>query len=409
MIMKMVNRLLLVAVVVLTCLAIGPQALAGDGWKQVDASAPFIDRNGKARFPSCSGAPEPPFFVTPSPTEFSFFYREGDPRKLVIAFDGGGACWDTLTCLGSVVAGDPVYDPVIDETPADLDAAGGLADRDNPDNPVSEYFQVFIPYCTGDLHTGSRDTQYTLPGLGTRTIHHRGYDNVVAVLEWLIDYYTHVIGQSPTDVFVTGASAGGYGAFFAYPAIDELLPWWTRKRAFSDSANGVINQDFYNRALTPEGVWGVWENMPPQLANAFASGPDALPTALNQSLAWSYPRTRFGQYTRAFDAVQIFYLNIAKNLNSPELWADPALLLVTAFEWTVKARASMVASAFTTFNYRFYLGEGFEHTAIADNSVYTEDSAQGVRLIDWLDDMINRRFVFWSDWRNVTCFQDCIP
>jgi hypothetical protein len=407
--MKMVNRLLLVTVVVAACLAVGPQALAEDGWQQVDASAPFIDRNGKERFPSCSGAPEPPFFVTPSPTEFSFFYREGNPKKLVIAFDGGGACWDALTCLGSVVVGDPVYDPVIDETPADLDAAGGLADRQNPDNPVSDYFQVFIPYCTGDLHTGSRDTQYTLPGLGTRTIHHRGYDNFVAVLEWLIDYYTHVVGYPPTDVFVTGASAGGYGAFFAYPAIDELLPRWTRKRAFSDSANGIINQDFYNRALTPEGVWGVWENMPPQLANAFASGPDALPTALNQSLAWSYPRTRFGQYTRAFDAVQIFYLNIAKNLNSPGLWADPTQLLVTAFEWSVKARASMVISAFTTFNYRFYLGEGFEHTAIADSSVYTEDSAQGVRLVDWLDDMINRRFVFGSDWRNVTCFQDCIP
>lgn len=406
--MKMVNRLLMVTVVVLVCLAVGPQALADEGWQQVNASAPFVDRNGKARFPSCSGAPEPPFFVNPSPTEFSFFFRAGNPKKLVIAFDGGGACWDELTCLGSVVAGDPVYNPVIDETPADLDAADGLGDRDNPENPVADYVQVFIPYCTGDLHTGSRDTEYVLPGLGVHTIHHRGYDNVMAVLEWLIDYYSQV-GHPPTEVFVTGASAGGYGAFFAYPAIDRLLPWWTRKRAFSDSANGIINQDFYDRALTPEGVWGIWQNMPPQLANAFASGPDALPTALNQSLAWSYPRTRFGQYTRAFDAVQIFYLNIAKNLNSPELWADPTQLLITALEWSLKARTSMVFSAFTTFNYRFYLGAGFAHTAIADNSVYTEDSAQGVRLIDWLADMINRRFVFGSDWRNVACVQDCIP
>jgi hypothetical protein len=31
------------------------------------------------------------------------------------------------------------------------------------------------------------------------------------------------------------------------------------------------------------------------------------------------------------------------------------------------------------------------------------------RLIDWLDDMINRRFVFGSDWRSVTCAPDCIP
>lgn len=407
--MKMLNRLLMTTFVVLACLPVGSQALAEDGWQQVDASAPFVDRNGKTRFPSCSGAPEPPLFVSPSPTEFSFFVRLGNPDKLVIAFDGGGACWDPLTCLGSVVAGDSVYDPIINETPAVLDAAGGLGNRVNPDNPVADYFQVFIPYCTGDLHTGSRDTEYILPGFGSWTIHHRGYDNVIAVLEWLSAYYSAAVGHPPKDVFVTGASAGGYGAFFAYPAIDDLLPWWTRKRAFSDSANGIINQDFYNRALTPEGVWGVWDNMPPQLANAFASGPDALPTVLNQALAWSYPRTRFGQYTRAFDAVQIFYLNVAKNLNSPELWADPSQLLVTALEWSIKARTNMVISALTTFNYRFYLGAGFAHTVIADDSLYAEDSAQGVRLVDWLDDMINRRFVFGSDWRNVACSQDCIP
>ena len=407
--MKKISRVVIVAVVVSFSFAAGPQAQAGGVWQQVDASAPFVDRNGVARSPSCSGAPAPPFFVSPSPTEYSFFYRAGDPKKLVIAFDGGGACWDPLTCLGSVLAGDSVYDTTVDETPAALDAADGLGNRDNPDNPVADYFQVLIPYCSGDLHTGSRDTQYFLPGFGSWTIHHRGYDNVVAVLEWLIDYYTHQVGHPPRDVFVTGASAGGYGAFFAYPAIDELVPWWTRKRAFSDSANGIINQDFYDRALTPGGVWGIWNNMPPQLANAFAAGPDALPTALNQSLAWNYPRTRFGQYTRAFDAVQIFYLNVAKNLNSPELWADPTQLIVTALEWTLKARASMALSALTTFNYRYYVGAGFAHTAIADISLYLEDSAQGVRLVDWLDDMINRRFVFWSDWRNVTCAPDCIP
>ncbi len=407
--MRVVGSLLFVTIVMSLCLTAVPQAQAEDGWQQVDASAPFIDRHGKARFPSCSGAPEPPFFVTASPKDFSFFYRAGNPKKLVIAFDGGGACWDPLTCLGSVIASDSVYDPIIDETPAALDAAGGLADRDNADNPVADYFQVLIPYCTGDLHTGSRDTSYFLPGYGSWTIHHRGYDNFVAVMEWLIAYYAAEVGHPPKDVFVTGASAGGYGAFFAYPAIDELLPWWVRKRAFSDSANGIINQDFYNRALTPGGVWGIWDNMPPQLANAFASGPDALPTALNQSLAWSYPRTRFGQYTRAFDAVQIFYLNVAKNLNSPVLWSDPTQLLLTALEWSTKARTSMLISALTTLNYRYYLGEGFAHTAIADDSVYAEQSADGIQLIEWLDDMINRRFTFGSDWQNASCFPDCIP
>jgi len=408
--MKVLDKLLLGAVLLIVCLGAGPQAIAEDGWQRVPVlSEPFIDRNGVERIPGCSGAPIGGELPDPSALQFSFFYRTGNYDKLVIAFDGGGACWDALTCLGSALGPDPVYDPTVDEDEASLNATGGLADASDSRNPVADYFQVFIPYCTGDLHVGSKDTEYILPGFGSYTIRHRGYDNVVAVLEWLVDHYANNVGRPPKDVFVAGASAGGYGAFFAYPAIDELLPWWSRKRVFSDSANGIINQEFYDLALAPGGAWGVWTNMPPELAGAFASGPDALPIALNQSLGWNYPRTRFGQYTRAFDAVQIFYLNIAKNLNAPELWYDPTQLLLTALEWTAKARVSMLLSAATTFNYRFYLGAGFDHTAIADDSVYSEDTAQGVLLIEWLDDMINRRFWFGSDWRNVTCSPDCIP
>lgn len=260
-----------------------------------------MDSNGVLREPSCSGAPRPPLFTEPYPTEFSFFVRPGDPSRLVMGLDGGGACWDPLTCLGSVLDNNPIYDPEIDETPASLDATGGLSDQANPANPVAGHLQVFIPYCTGDLHMGSRDQVYSLPLLGARTIRHCGYDNVVAVPEWIRRYYASYVGTPPRQVFVAGASAGGYGAFFAYPAIDRMLPCWTRKRAFSDSAIGIINQDFYDRALAPGGVWGVWDNMPAEFAGAFASGPEVLPVVLNRSLGWHFPRSRFGQYTRAFD------------------------------------------------------------------------------------------------------------
>lgn len=400
----------------LAVLTVLPVAQADGGWQRQAVATPYVDRNGEVFYPSCSGAPVPTLVdgeidPVPAPTEFSFFYRPGNPEKLVIAFDGGGACWDPWTCIFSALVGDPIYDLAVDETEASLDAVEGLAAADNPENPVADYTQVFIPYCTGDLHTGSSDTVYDYVGPGgplAWTIHHRGYDNFAAVIDWLVGYYGD-LGIAPRVVFVVGASAGGYGAAFNYPAIHDLLPFGTVKRVFSDSANGIINQDFYNRALTPGGVWGIWNNMPPALAGAFAAGPDSLPVALNQSLAWSYPRTRFGQYTRAFDVVQIFYLNVARNRNNPALWSDPLHIFFTGLEWTYRARISMVASALTTFNYRYYLASGLEHTTIADNSVYAESSGSGIRLIDWLDDMINRRFRFGSDWRNATCFPDCVP
>src|SRR5690554_5094446 len=73
-------------------------------WVEIDASAPFTDRDGVLRTPACSGGPQlvqTPQGVVPVPadTAYSFFFRPGDPRKLAVFWDGGGACWDANTCI----------------------------------------------------------------------------------------------------------------------------------------------------------------------------------------------------------------------------------------------------------------------------------------------------------------------
>jgi hypothetical protein len=69
----------------------------------------------------------------------------------------------------------------------------------------------------------------------------------------------------------------------------------------------------------------------------------------------------------------------------------------------------MILTALQTWNYRLYLAKGVDHTVIASNKYYLEDTAQGVALVDWLDDMINRRWLWRSDWRNVRCTPNCLP
>lgn len=277
-----------------------PAANAETSWERIDVPDYFVDDQGTPRYPSCSGGPEltdTPFGQVPQPanTDYAFFIRPGNPSKLAIFFDGGGACWDANTCVGSAVLGASIYSQTVDETVEGLNALQGLGDFENPENPISDYTQVFIPYCTGDLHTGASDTVYTLNtefGPLPWTIYHRGADNVAAVLDWLTDYYTNEVGRAPAKVFSSGASAGGYGVLYNYPAVAALLPWYTQTRVLVDAANGVINQDFYDRALAPNGVWGVWDNLAPELANAFASGPDALAIEIFKSLGANYPRTR---------------------------------------------------------------------------------------------------------------------
>ena len=392
-------------------------AFAESDWQQIDASASFVDRNGIPREPGCSGGPElTASGIQPSDTQFSFFIRVGNPRKLLIALDGGGACWDANTCIGSALAGDPIYEPVVDETPDSLANAGGLGDINNPENPFSDYTQVFVPYCTGDIHWGSKDTQYvyTLPDNSQLpwTIHHRGFDNNVAVLEWLLNYYQTEIGFAPKKVILAGSSAGGYGVLLALPALKQLLPITTRTYMLADSANGVVTESFYETALggyaVSGGNWGIENNVPDFLLGAFASGPNAMSVYTYTTLAWHYPFTRFGQYTRAWDEVQIFYYNVMQNIDHPERWADPDYLLASALPWTIKARANMHLSALAP-NYRYYIAAGTEHVILPGDSFYEENSAQGLYFRDWVDDMVNQRFLWRArDWRNVSCFPNCL-
>ncbi len=183
---------------------------------------------------------------------------------------------------------------------------------------------------------------------------------------------------------------------------------WRSTRTVRTSSR-ILADDFYNRTLTPGGVWGVWENLAPELESAFSSGADRIKVELFKSLAWNYPGALFGQYTTAFDEVQIAFFNLARNTDRPDLWEDPNEPALSAFEWSIRARTDMNLVAFQTWNYRYYIAAGTDHTIIGSDKFYTENSAEGVFFRDWVDDMINRRWLWWgSDWRNVSCTPNCL-
>jgi hypothetical protein len=399
------------SIIVLTA-SFGIGAAAASEWQRIDASEPFVDRDGQVRVPGCSAGPtrtETGEWVAAN-AEFSFFVRLGDPRRLVIIWDGGGACFDGATCIGSALLGEPLYSLEVGQTPLRLARTGGIADAGNPANPIREFTQVFIPYCTGDVHIGAADTTYafeTATGPVQWTIQHRGFANVVAVLEWLSDHYQHVLGEVPHTVLLAGASAGGYGAQFAYPAVHERFPEDTRMHLLTDSANGIVSAAFHDRALGPGGTWAVWDNLAPELVNAVAAGAEELPLALNTALGLSFPDARVGQYTRAYDAVQVFYFNVMRHLDAPRRWWDGSELFLTALTWTARTRVAMRASAGALPNYRMYLAKGFDHTIIGDDSFYAERSASGIPFRDWLHDMLAEPA--GEAWRNASCEPRCLP
>lgn len=115
---------------------------------EVAVSIPGVGE--KTVYPSCSlPALAGPEGLVPNP--FSFYFEQGESDNLLIYFNGGGACWDSATCLASMQLefdNDPMsraaYNPsaVIENTPF---ISGGIFE-DSEENPFQSWSKVFIPY-----------------------------------------------------------------------------------------------------------------------------------------------------------------------------------------------------------------------------------------------------------------------
>ncbi len=135
--------------------------------------------------------------------DYHFFVKRGSVNKLVMYYQGGGACWENLTC--SIPVCKNGADPVTDDPD---NATAGFADLSNPDNPFKDWNIVFVTYCTCDIHFGDADQTYSglFPDIN---VSHRGFENAKVVEKFARENFLN-----PDAVFVTGSSAGGYGALF---------------------------------------------------------------------------------------------------------------------------------------------------------------------------------------------------
>src|SRR6188472_3816725 len=73
---------------------------------------------------------------------FQLWDRPADPTKVVLYFEGGGACFSAETCAfdnsTATVNPDPGHPP---------GGRGGLFGQTNPENPLGDYSMVYVPYC----------------------------------------------------------------------------------------------------------------------------------------------------------------------------------------------------------------------------------------------------------------------
>ncbi len=356
-------------------------------------------------------------------TGFKFFYQPGSSKELVIYHSGGGACWENNTCSSPLIPGMiPTYFPTIIVDANSLNFAKGIFDTSEAtNNPYKNASKIYIPYCSGDVGWGNKDIEYEVPAIPgmTFTLHHRGYANIRAVIEWMERSFSE--NALPKRVMVSGSSAGGYaGIGTLLPEVTKVMdPDKTMISFIGDSSNGIVNDQFL--AAAP-GAWGTDNTLPDHIQSAVSGGAIGLGSKLYLNSSQRYPNIRFGQYQNAFDTIQARFLNIMNHVDQPELWNDPAEIEAVVAEWNLRMTLNTKLTALKSRQYRFYTAAGFQHVVLeylseagfgwcSDNFQY-ENSASSIlqyqlAVADWADDMFRSTKLFKSDWRNASCGLDC--
>lgn len=283
--------------------------------------------------------------------KYAFWIRHGDPKRLLVFFQGGGGCFDETTCaLGSRWFDDRVD---AEDAPRYQD---GVLDMSNAENPFRGWSVVYIPSCSGDVHVGDAAVTY-----GSIRVQQRGWVNAHAALARAYREFS-----DPDVVFVTGCSAGSVGSAFHADAI---------VRQYSDARVTQVGDSLaflFHRPISLAD-WGANRHFPPffRIGNRRWTMVEFV-----TPLARAHPRLTFARFNHAEDGVQEDFYEAVGGDRS----AFPARL--RAAESALKRLP----------NYRSYLACGSEHCAFPTGEFYTLE-VDGIRLRDWVADLARGRDV----------------
>jgi hypothetical protein len=277
--------------------------------------------------------------------------------NVLIYFNGGGACWDYLTCY---IAGAATLGPyTTTQFNTDIAALGATFNRTDANNPFEDWNYVFVPYCTGDVHAGDNVVTYTL-GTSSNTFNHKGHANVMAYLARLGPTF-----PTPAKVAVIGDSAGGGGATVNYVSA----------RAYWPSAKMYLIDDslpFYPPAETPAATMSAelanW-NIQPLLSDICGSGGACL-----TDFSRIYPALR-----TLFPSDRMAYMGYEQDNTMSDYYETlPALFQADLDQ--------LDAQVFQPANWNAFFLNGTNHTMLW--SWATSTTTTSVKLESWVNDMI---------------------
>jgi hypothetical protein len=290
------------------------------------------------------------------------------PERVVVDLQGGGVCISDAQCGAT--------SPALFSATDDPQPTTGYMSTDPTLNPFADWTQIFLPYCTQDIHIGG-GTQSVFPSI---TVNRFGAINVRATMGYLRDALWTTLQATTADgyrpdrltVLFGGESAGAFGVQYNYHyLLDELR--WAHTTAVPDSGLALgPGLEALGAALVtttnPFG-WGILPFMPPYCLASDCVGGPIIRAATSVRLK-AVPEQQILTVSNQVDTVQV----------STTVFPDIPT-------WINALRADYCASQGKN-GLRFWLPAVSTpyHTILRTNARFISVTAGGVTVRDWLAD-----------------------
>jgi hypothetical protein len=322
---------------------------------------------------------EPPGVVCGNNSQYKIFVNYSDKSdNLVVVFEPGGACWDYDSCAGrNGIRGAANPNGIPDDHWELAPFVSPFLSRFDDTNPAREWNMIYVPYCTGDVHTGAKVVTYTSgtadPDL---TFHHEGHKAVQNVVSWIDGNFTNI-----PKLLSTGCSAGGVGSLANYHFLRSGLSQVKKAYLLNDSGpifpNGGYSEPLHHMIRAAWDLDSLSAQFPPTFNLEDMS-------SINTALADLYPDDRL--------ATTFFRRDYNFSLYSYERFYDfpPKAEIMRMWD----ADTQLLAQQFDTRDNLYYFIPYFRdinssHCTTVLNFAGSDIQDHNMTLAQWVNDFVD--------------------
>lgn len=303
-----------------------------------------------------------------------------DSDKLLVVIQGGGACFNTTTCLA-------VSNPNgFKEKDLAAQTELGLLSSSDADNPFKDWNKVFIPYCSGDIFSGA-----ALDKTGYQGRTQAGYLNMRHYLTRLAPTF-----KDASRVVLSGYSAGGFAA--TVNVVQAIEGWEDVRIDVLNDSGPPLGEKYLTPCLQKRlaETWNWGANIPKSCTDCDVSTGHVTEPVMRWSTQYT-KQYRIGLISSNEDSIiKLFYaygLDDCRNLDGLIAFYPQGL-----YEEGLRDLEERVLA--DTPNFRSFIVPSASHTWTVAQSPGAVTS-NGVVLRDWIKDFLDPE----SDWKSVTTWQ----